>query len=234
MDDKSKLAAVAIRSARALSPAQPPSGTPISSTSPSAITKIALCFVGALLLLVFLMALGYYLRHPVSPVVRTGDWQNFLGNAPPSASAAGRRGSNRSKLNHVVTLATLDSKVPAFRYGEPGSKAREFVTKRETDVEEAKVSCSICLEVFDHDTFVRRLMCEHIFHASCAENWLCYRSSRCPVCRADCFSVDKGDLVGSRNHAEGVEESIVLQSLSPVHLQPPDHTSQQARAPRGK
>ncbi|SPR01695.1 unnamed protein product (mitochondrion) [Plasmodiophora brassicae] len=43
-------------------------------------------------------------------------------------------------------------------------------------------SCSICLEAFAQGERVRTLLCLHVFHAVCVDNWLTMNKI-CPVCR---------------------------------------------------
>lgn len=47
------------------------------------------------------------------------------------------------------------------------------------------ISCSTCLESFDHKTLHRTLPCNHSFHPSCIEKWLLESSTNCPMCRRD-------------------------------------------------
>ncbi|WUR03108.1 E3 ubiquitin-protein ligase RNF13 [Vairimorpha necatrix] len=52
------------------------------------------------------------------------------------------------------------------------------------DIKEQKEdSCLICFEVYDDDEELRILFCNHYFHKTCVDKWLCEQSSRCPYCR---------------------------------------------------
>lgn len=44
------------------------------------------------------------------------------------------------------------------------------------------ISCSICIEMFNVDEKVRKLVCDHCFHDQCIQPWLKLHSN-CPVCR---------------------------------------------------
>jgi hypothetical protein len=45
--------------------------------------------------------------------------------------------------------------------------------------------CSICLESFQDDDFVRETQCHHLYHARCLEWWLAKYRARCPLCQKD-------------------------------------------------
>ncbi|XP_072979219.1 E3 ubiquitin-protein ligase ATL6-like [Typha angustifolia] len=48
--------------------------------------------------------------------------------------------------------------------------------------------CAICLEELVAGEEVKVLpLCEHVFHASCADQWLAERSNVCPLCRVKVF-----------------------------------------------
>ena len=49
----------------------------------------------------------------------------------------------------------------------------------------SEVSCSICIDDFDHNhSVVRELPCGHIYHHGCIDRFLTKNSSRCPNCKA--------------------------------------------------
>jgi len=41
--------------------------------------------------------------------------------------------------------------------------------------------CSICMENFQPEDKVRKLLCSHIFHAECIDRWLMHSSNTCPA-----------------------------------------------------
>ena len=43
--------------------------------------------------------------------------------------------------------------------------------------------CSICHANFNHNDIVRRLRCQHFFHANCIDQWLSHHDN-CPICRS--------------------------------------------------
>lgn len=44
-------------------------------------------------------------------------------------------------------------------------------------------ACSICCENYQLDENLRVLVCRHVFHAECVDQWLTSRSAVCPMCR---------------------------------------------------
>lgn len=51
-----------------------------------------------------------------------------------------------------------------------------------TDEDENKDNCSICLDDYIDDDELRKLSCNHIFHKECVDIWL-KNNSLCPICR---------------------------------------------------
>jgi hypothetical protein len=45
-----------------------------------------------------------------------------------------------------------------------------------------QTNCTICLENYEHDSEVRVLRCNHVFHRDCIDSWLPVNPS-CPLCR---------------------------------------------------
>lgn len=45
--------------------------------------------------------------------------------------------------------------------------------------------CVICLDALleEEESDLRQLRCEHVFHASCVDPWLCKSDGQCPTCR---------------------------------------------------
>ena len=50
------------------------------------------------------------------------------------------------------------------------------------DNDEAPEICSICLEEFRNGSEIRNLLCKHVFHQSCIDEWLRQRNN-CPNCK---------------------------------------------------
>lgn len=75
--------------------------------------------------------------------------------------------SRRRGLN-TETIERLDK----FRWGERGTS------------EDAQTQCMVCLCDFSNGEEVRRLPCNHTFHASCIDEWL-RRCTDCPICKAN-------------------------------------------------
>ncbi|KAL6871494.1 hypothetical protein ACP4OV_014323 [Aristida adscensionis] len=68
----------------------------------------------------------------------------------------------------------LIDKIPKIRFSDANNP------RRETD----DSCCSVCLQDFGAQQFVRVLpQCQHIFHVRCIDNWL-HRHASCPLCRA--------------------------------------------------
>uniref|UniRef100_A0ACD5UZK1 Uncharacterized protein n=1 Tax=Avena sativa TaxID=4498 RepID=A0ACD5UZK1_AVESA len=67
----------------------------------------------------------------------------------------------------------LIDKIPAVRFSS--------VTNSDEDIDRS--CCSVCLQDFGPQQFVRALpQCDHIFHVTCIDNWL-QRNASCPLCR---------------------------------------------------
>jgi len=45
--------------------------------------------------------------------------------------------------------------------------------------------CSICLDEFDSKENVEKLLCNHLFHKDCLNEWKCKfkTTATCPICR---------------------------------------------------
>ena len=50
--------------------------------------------------------------------------------------------------------------------------------------------CSICLEQFKENQFVRTLNCKHVYHKKCIDKWINkYKKFHCPTCRKNPFMI---------------------------------------------
>ncbi|CAG9334599.1 unnamed protein product [Blepharisma stoltei] len=56
-------------------------------------------------------------------------------------------------------------------------------------VEVGECTCCVCFEEFKEDIEVRKLLCKHVFHASCIEDWLVSQGGipKCPLCKLNPF-----------------------------------------------
>ncbi|KAG0544905.1 hypothetical protein BDA96_02G316600 [Sorghum bicolor] len=80
-----------------------------------------------------------------------------------------------------------------FETGSTGGMSRDLIDRipkmrfsaaSNCDQETDSSCCSVCLQDFGAQQFVRALpQCQHIFHVRCIDNWL-LRHASCPLCRA--------------------------------------------------
>ena len=64
----------------------------------------------------------------------------------------------------------------------------KFEKKNVLDIEnitKCGVNCSICMDDYNEKEKVVLLKCNHYYHESCIENWLCNQKVTCPICRKD-------------------------------------------------
>ncbi|ORY94546.1 hypothetical protein BCR43DRAFT_525740 [Syncephalastrum racemosum] len=127
----------------------------------------------------------------------------------------------------TATESTLDLVSPVFVYSENEKSSSD--ARRSTDDETKNLAtwfahaseqtCTVCLEGFiDKRSSVRRLICGHLYHASCIDQWLTVRSCLCPMCKAPCFEniqdrSNQNDMNASdQEPASGCRSSAVLSS----------------------
>jgi hypothetical protein len=48
----------------------------------------------------------------------------------------------------------------------------------------APFNCSICITEEEHDTYGKKLACNHVFHTHCITAWFNSNHNTCPNCRA--------------------------------------------------
>jgi len=80
-----------------------------------------------------------------------------------------------------------------FETGSTGGMSRDLIDRipkmrfsaaSNCDQETDSSCCSVCLQDFGAQQFVRALpQCQHLFHVRCIDNWL-LRHASCPLCRA--------------------------------------------------
>lgn len=93
-------------------------------------------------------------------------------------------------FNYVVNTTFSD-----FTYTELNEldDVKITLTKEQFDTFEKKdlleiensTNCSICMEDYTNDKKVVLLKCNHYYHESCIQNWLCNEKVTCPICRKD-------------------------------------------------
>lgn len=49
---------------------------------------------------------------------------------------------------------------------------------------EGQLQCMVCLSDFEEDEDLRKLPCNHMFHAACIDEWL-HRCTDCPICKCN-------------------------------------------------
>ncbi|XP_069815053.1 E3 ubiquitin-protein ligase RNF181 [Dendropsophus ebraccatus] len=92
----------------------------------------------------------------------------------------------RSLLNGLdIDIGDLDAVDWDHRLPPPAAKKvvenlpKVTVTAKQAD---AGLKCPVCLLEFEEDETVRKLPCEHLFHAACILPWL-GKTNSCPLCR---------------------------------------------------
>lgn len=97
------------------------------------------------------------------------------------------------KVLRTLSKEELAAKNPLLQF----SKVEERIKKKNN------YACAICQEDFvdkdadsdcdpvpvptsTSDPSVRQLICEHLFHTECVDEWLCKHDFHCPTCRAPC------------------------------------------------
>ncbi|XP_062190435.1 NEP1-interacting protein 2-like [Phragmites australis] len=92
----------------------------------------------------------------------------------------------------LLTTPFIDNS-DLFETGSTGGMSRDLISRipkirfsvaSTCDKETDNSCCSVCLQDFGAQQFVRALpQCQHIFHVRCIDNWL-LRHASCPLCRA--------------------------------------------------
>merc|ERR1719399_628243 len=81
--------------------------------------------------------------------------------------------------------AALEHASPVVRYGRALLPPGDGSHSCEQDSEEGPVCC-ICLDNFE-ETYVRQLICGHVVHQECFDEWCSFRKTTeawsCPLCR---------------------------------------------------
>eukprot|EP00158_Paraphelidium_tribonemae_P003727 Partr_v1_DN26334_c2_g1_i1_m43308 putative finger protein len=74
-----------------------------------------------------------------------------------------------------VSKDLVDEKLTSVSY-------RQFKMSKPT-LKADDCQCPICLAEFDEDEELRVLMCDHVFHRECVDQWLTVHVNNCPLCR---------------------------------------------------
>lgn len=87
-------------------------------------------------------------------------------------------------------------------------------------------TCPICLDEFKIDDQIRKLKCEHVFHAICIDPWLLEKSAKCPMCKYDLLEKKRSETTELFTlppmwHYSGhsVMDAIILEEHSSARLQ---------------
>lgn len=86
------------------------------------------------------------------------------------------------------------SSAPSAEAGTPPNAA--------ADANIADDDCAVCQEGLRGTALVRKFPCKHIFHAACADQWLC-GAVTCPSCRRDFSATDGGGAGGGSGGGGG-------------------------------
>eukprot|EP01083_Nonionella_stella_P021550 59735_1 len=78
---------------------------------------------------------------------------------------------------------SMDGSLSACFFGDTTKMTNSMFMKFKSENGEDP-KCSVCLQSFEPNTQIGRLMCNHMFHRSCIYHWL-KTNSKCPLCRED-------------------------------------------------
>ena len=104
-------------------------------------------------------------------------------NGPEGAEgeASATEATDSEKESSFIAIGSLND-------DEPGEQRQP----QQQEEEEEETCCCVCLCEFSREEIVRRLPCDHYFHAECVDHWL-KRSMTCPSCRWSLLSDDGSD-----------------------------------------
>lgn len=105
------------------------------------------------------------------------------------------------QLSHLppgLQMLLLNTEALAGGYEERLTEVQEMLSHRRGLTDEAinrvqrftwsggpeEVQCMVCLSAFEQGDEVRKLPCNHVFHATCIDEWL-RRCTDCPICKAN-------------------------------------------------
>ncbi|CAF0825560.1 unnamed protein product [Adineta steineri] len=86
----------------------------------------------------------------------------------------------RLQFVNLSDLLDYSDETPSVGLSNNDIEHMPTMTYRKSKTKDDK--CAICLSEYKNDETVKRLRCEHLFHAECIDPWL-KTSSQCPICR---------------------------------------------------
>lgn len=99
-----------------------------------------------------------------------------------------RQARRRAELQRVNIIVSSALQVEPPKTGLDPSVITSiplFIYKKNNDVQNSSIECTVCLSVIENGETVRTLPnCKHIFHAECIDKWFGSHST-CPICRTE-------------------------------------------------
>lgn len=97
-----------------------------------------------------------------------------LGTSPPSTSSSPLQRPRFEDVKVILQKKELD-KHQLRKYKDMNKETKEV-----------NPSCTVCMEEFEEESMVRKMVCKHVFHQECIDKWLLEYSYKCPMCRTEC------------------------------------------------
>ncbi|OQR92542.1 caltractin [Achlya hypogyna] len=113
-------------------------------------------------------------------------------------------------LRQVDALCFILSKIFGWFQRTARSRAAKRLPMKKYQMKADEDMCSICLETFEQDMWVKVLPCAHEFHDNCIDPWLENRNGNCPLCKREAL---EGDLC-----ADGLWSTSTLSAWAPSLL----------------
>jgi len=82
------------------------------------------------------------------------------------------------------------------------------------NLDESMTTCAICLDNFEDNHTVRMLLCKHVFHDKCIQEWF-KKSSNCCLCKQD---LSKADEFFEKTQHDEEGFVVVTQNLTVTEL----------------
>jgi hypothetical protein len=84
---------------------------------------------------------------------------------------------------YILRLEPDESVLHVFKKLKPGHFIKKHLPSHKKPTSEHLAdTCSICLDLYTTNTYVRTLPCAHMFHKKCVDKWL-KKTFQCPYCR---------------------------------------------------
>ncbi|CAG9329097.1 unnamed protein product [Blepharisma stoltei] len=80
---------------------------------------------------------------------------------------------------------------------------------RQIDIDKGSISCPICLDNFNLDDIVRELLCDHIYHKKCIDEWFATKTYCC-LCKREYKNAENLDLTRAIEETVGINNSLGL------------------------